>query len=54
MVFWAAAIAIIGVFLKLITAEPAGWFLVPLAAAAAREENLPFGAPPHVNQRSSD
>ena len=34
MVFWAAAVAIIGVILKLITAEPAGWFLVPFAAAA--------------------
>jgi hypothetical protein len=34
MVFWAAAVAIFGVILKLIAAEPAGWFLVPLAAAA--------------------
>ena len=34
MVFSAAAIAIFGVILKLIAAEPAGWFLVPLAAAA--------------------
>ena len=34
MVFWARAVAIIGVILKLIAAEPAGWFLVPLAAAA--------------------
>jgi hypothetical protein len=34
MVFSAAAVAIFGVILKLIAAEPAGWFLVPLAAAA--------------------
>ena len=34
MVFLAAAVAIIGVILKLIAAEPAGWFLVPLAMAA--------------------
>ena len=34
MVAWAAAVAILGVILKLIAAEPAGWFLVPLAAAA--------------------
>jgi hypothetical protein len=34
MVALAAAVAIFGVILKLIAAEPAGWFLVPLAAAA--------------------
>ncbi len=34
MVWSAAAVAIFGVILKLIAAEPAGWFLVPLAAAA--------------------
>jgi hypothetical protein len=34
MVLWAAAVAILGVILKLIAAEPAGWFLAPLAAAA--------------------
>jgi hypothetical protein len=34
MVLSAAAVAIFGVILKLIAAEPAGWFLVPLAAAA--------------------
>jgi hypothetical protein len=34
MVLLAAAVAIFGVILKLIAAEPAGWFLVPLAAAA--------------------
>lgn len=34
MVFAAAAVAIFGVILKLIAAEPAGWFLVPLAMAA--------------------
>jgi hypothetical protein len=34
MVFWARTVAIIGVIVKLIAAEPAGWFLVPLAAAA--------------------
>jgi len=35
MVALAAAVAIFGVILKFIAAEPAGWFLVPLAAAAA-------------------
>jgi hypothetical protein len=34
MVFAAVAVAVLGVFLKLVAAEPAGWFLVPLAAAA--------------------
>jgi hypothetical protein len=34
MVLSAAAVAIFGVILKLIAAEPAGWFLVPLATAA--------------------
>jgi hypothetical protein len=34
MVFFARAVAIVGVILKLIAAEPAGWFLVPLAMAA--------------------
>ena len=34
MVFAAAAVAMFGVILKLIAAEPTGWFLVPLAAAA--------------------
>jgi hypothetical protein len=34
MVLAAAAVAILGVILKFIAAEPAGWFLVPLAAAA--------------------
>jgi len=34
MVFFAAAVAILGVILKLMAAERAGWFLVPLAAAA--------------------
>jgi hypothetical protein len=35
MMFAAAAVAIFGVILKLIAAEPAGRFLTPLAAAAA-------------------
>jgi hypothetical protein len=34
MVFAAAAVAIFGMILKLIAVEPAGWFLVPLAAVA--------------------
>jgi hypothetical protein len=34
MVLSAVAVAILGVILKVIAAEPAGWFLVPLAAAA--------------------
>jgi hypothetical protein len=34
MVLWAAAAAIVGLILKLIAVEPAGVFLVPLAAAA--------------------
>ena len=34
MVFTAIVVAVIGVILKLIAADPAGWFLVPLAAAA--------------------
>jgi len=35
MVLLAATAAIAGVILKLIAAEPAGWFLVPLAMAAS-------------------
>lgn len=34
MVFFAAAVAILGVILKLIAAEPAGQFLVPMAMGA--------------------
>jgi hypothetical protein len=34
MVFAAVTVAIVGVILKLIAADPAGWFLVPLATAA--------------------
>ncbi len=34
MVFTAIIVAVVGVILKLIAADPAGWFLVPLAAAA--------------------
>lgn len=34
MVWAAVLVAILGFVLKLITAEPAGWFLVPLAAVA--------------------
>ena len=34
MVFAAVAVALLGFILKLIAAEPAGWFLVPLAGVA--------------------
>jgi hypothetical protein len=34
MVFTAVIVAVVGVVLKLIAADPAGWFLVPLAAVA--------------------
>jgi hypothetical protein len=34
MVFAAIAVALVGLILKLIAAEPAAWFLAPLAAAA--------------------
>ena len=34
MVLAAVVVAVLGVILKLIAADPAGWFLAPLAAAA--------------------
>jgi hypothetical protein len=34
MVFTAVIVAVLGFILKLIAADPAGWFLVPLAAGA--------------------
>jgi hypothetical protein len=34
MVFTAVIVAFVGVILKLIAADPAGWFLVPLATVA--------------------
>ena len=34
MVFAAVAVALLGFILKAIAAEPAGWFLVPLAGVA--------------------